>query len=112
MQGRKLFVGNLAYSVTREELEQLFLPFGKVLSVNIIKDKGFGFPITDCVRRGGAVYDMVYASEPTRLILDAVAQGLVAADGLAMLAGQGEVAFELWFGCPPPAGTMQKALGI
>jgi RNA recognition motif-containing protein len=43
MQGRKLFVGNLDYSVTREELEQLFSEHGEVRDVNVIESKGFAF---------------------------------------------------------------------
>jgi len=46
---KKLYVGNLPYSVTEEALEALFSQFGPVESVVIIKDretgraKGFGF---------------------------------------------------------------------
>lgn len=45
----KLYVGGLAYSVTEEELNQLFAEYGKVVSTAVIKDrdsgqsKGFGF---------------------------------------------------------------------
>ncbi len=44
-----MYVGNLSYSVTEDDLKALFSEFGKVESVNIIKDKfsgrskGFGF---------------------------------------------------------------------
>ena len=43
MQGSKLYVGNLNYSVTNEQLEELFASHGTVKSVNIIQGKGFGF---------------------------------------------------------------------
>jgi len=43
MQGNKLYVGNLSYSVTNEQLEKLFSPHGQVQTVNVIGDKGFGF---------------------------------------------------------------------
>ena len=43
MQGSKLYVGNLNYSVTTEELTELFAEYGQVKSVNIIEGKGFGF---------------------------------------------------------------------
>jgi len=44
-----IYVGNLSYQVTEEELSEIFEQFGQVASVNIIKDrysgqsKGFGF---------------------------------------------------------------------
>ncbi len=43
MQGRKLYVGNLDYSVTYEELKELFSQHGEVEYVRIIADRGFGF---------------------------------------------------------------------
>ena len=43
MQGSKLYVGNLSYSVTKEQLEELFSNYGEVREVNIIEGKGFGF---------------------------------------------------------------------
>jgi len=45
----KIYVGNLSYDVTEEELRQEFLAYGEVESVSIITDKysgrpkGFGF---------------------------------------------------------------------
>lgn len=75
-----------------------------------LKGEAFGLAVTDCVTGGGAVYDMVYGAAPTPLVLAAQAAGLAAADGLGMLAGQGETAFELWFGCAPEVGLMRRAL--
>jgi RNA recognition motif-containing protein len=43
MQGSKLFVGNLSYSVTKEQLRELFSGYGSVTEVKIIEGKGFGF---------------------------------------------------------------------
>jgi len=43
MKGNKLFVGNLSFMVSEEELKTAFSPFGNVVSVNIIQGKGFGF---------------------------------------------------------------------
>jgi RNA recognition motif-containing protein len=43
MAGKKLYVGNLNYSVTNEELQDLFADYGTVDSVNVIEGKGFGF---------------------------------------------------------------------
>jgi len=43
MQGNKLYVGNLSYSATNEDVNELFSKYGQVESVNIIEGKGFGF---------------------------------------------------------------------
>ena len=43
MQGTKLYVGNLSYAVTSQELTELFSSYGQVESINIIDGKGFGF---------------------------------------------------------------------
>lgn len=43
MQGKKLFVGNLKYSVTSEELENLFSEYGEVVEAKVIEGRGFGF---------------------------------------------------------------------
>lgn len=46
---KKLYVGNLPFSFTPDQLREMFEPFGKVLSARIISDKftgqskGFGF---------------------------------------------------------------------
>ena len=56
----KIYVGNLSYDVTEEELRQEFLAFGEVESVNIITDKysgrpkGFGFVEMPSVSEGQA----------------------------------------------------------
>jgi cold-inducible RNA-binding protein len=36
MQGSKLYVGNFSYSVTDEQLEQLFAEYGTVVSASVI----------------------------------------------------------------------------
>lgn len=43
MRGCKLFVGNLSFSVTQEQLNDLFSECGEVASVKIIESRGFGF---------------------------------------------------------------------
>ncbi len=43
MQGNKLYVGNLNYAVTDEQLQTLFANYGEVRDVRIISGKGFGF---------------------------------------------------------------------
>ena len=43
MENKKLYVGNLSYSVTNKQLEELFTNYGEVLDTKIIDGKGFGF---------------------------------------------------------------------
>jgi RNA recognition motif-containing protein len=43
MQGNKLYVGNLNYAVSSQELTTLFSTYGQVESVNLVEGKGFGF---------------------------------------------------------------------
>ena len=43
MQNSKLYVGNLNYAVTEEQLKELFGNHGTVQSVKLIGDRGFGF---------------------------------------------------------------------
>lgn len=56
----KIYVGNLSYDVTEEELRKEFEVFGKVASVSIIMDKysgrakGFGFVEMESVSEGQA----------------------------------------------------------
>jgi cold-inducible RNA-binding protein len=46
---KKLYVANLAYEVTEEDLREKFIEIGEVISANIVKDRysgnsrGFGF---------------------------------------------------------------------
>jgi RNA recognition motif-containing protein len=49
LMGKKLYVGNLPYSVSDSDLQQMFAPHGSVVSAQVIMDrdtgrsKGFGF---------------------------------------------------------------------
>jgi len=43
MQGSKLYVGSLSFSVTNEQLEALFSNYGEVKQVDIIQGRGFAF---------------------------------------------------------------------
>jgi RNA recognition motif-containing protein len=43
MNGGKLYVGNLSYAVTSEEMKELFSQYGEVKQANVIEGKGFGF---------------------------------------------------------------------
>ena len=43
MFSKKLYVGNLNYKTTEENLKELFSQYGEVTSVNILQGRGFGF---------------------------------------------------------------------
>ena len=43
MDGSRLYVGNLTYSVSDDTLKELFSQHGEVKDVKVIEGKGFGF---------------------------------------------------------------------
>jgi cold-inducible RNA-binding protein len=53
----KIYVGNLSYDITEEELHQEFAAFGKVDSISVITDKYTGRP------KGFAFVEMPSVSE-------------------------------------------------
>ncbi len=64
-----IYVGNLPYGTTDEDLKSVFAEFGEVSSVNIIKDrmtgnsKGFGFVEMDNDEEGQKAIDEVNGKE-------------------------------------------------
>lgn len=62
------------------------------------------------LNRNAVVYDMVYAPPVTPLLQEAQRLGLRRANGLGMLAAQGELAFRIWTGSLPPLGLMKRVL--
>ncbi len=55
-------------------------------------------------------YDTIYSAKPTAFLKPAIALGRKHADGAGMLAGQGEIAFELFNGVAAPRGLMMQVL--
>jgi len=43
MQGSKLYVGNISYSATSDDLKELFAQYGEVKQVNLMEGRGYGF---------------------------------------------------------------------
>lgn len=41
---KSIYIGNLSYSVTTEQLEALFSQYGEVISIKLINDKDSGKP--------------------------------------------------------------------
>lgn len=64
----------------------------------------------DNLASSAIVYDMVYSPPRTPLLQDAENFSLSCANGLGMLACQGELAFERWIGLSPLSGCMRKTL--
>jgi len=60
--GKKLYVGNLSYSTTKEALENLFSQAGQVESINIVTDRFTGQP------RGFAFVEMSSQKEANEAI--------------------------------------------
>jgi len=58
------------------------------------------------------IYDTVYASGKSRLVVDAESVGARAANGLSMLLHQGALSFEIWFGRQAPLEAMRNALKV
>jgi shikimate dehydrogenase len=100
------------YELTPSLASEGFASYDLLINTSAVGLKGdaFSFHITDCVKPGGAVFDMVYASEPTQLFREACDRGLSVADGMAMLSAQGEAAFKLWYGISPELNVMQREL--
>ncbi|HDS00778.1 MAG TPA: RNA-binding protein [candidate division Zixibacteria bacterium] len=63
MQVSKLYVGNLSYSVTSEQLRELFANHGQVNDVRIIDGKGFGFVEMSSVDEAEKAKDALDGSE-------------------------------------------------
>jgi RNA recognition motif-containing protein len=98
----KLYVGNLAYAVTNEDLAQLFEQAGKVESAVVVTDKfsgqsrGFGFvemaEAADATRAVETLNSRVAASVWTRLALrPAVDRAVVAAVETVVVAAEAAV---------------------
>ncbi len=100
------------YELARSLVTECSEPVDLLVNTSAVGLKGdaFDFHITGCVKSGGAVFDMVYASEPTPLFREARNRGLSVADGLGMLSAQGEAAFQLWFGSAPEGHLMRRVL--
>jgi RNA recognition motif-containing protein len=63
MDVSKLYVGNLNYSVTSEQLKELFSNHGDVKDVRVIDGKGFGFVEMSSVDEAETAKDALNGSE-------------------------------------------------
>lgn len=63
----------------------------------------------DMLDRTQAVFDLVYRPAETPLLKEAKAAGAKCVDGIAMLARQGALSFEIWTGVKPPLDVMERS---
>jgi RNA recognition motif-containing protein len=69
MNDKKLYVGNLPYSITSEKLEELFAEFGTIVSAVVISDKftrrskGFGFVEFEAPEAAQAAIEAMHEKE-------------------------------------------------
>jgi shikimate dehydrogenase len=63
----------------------------------------------DMLDRTQVVFDLVYRPPETPLLKEAKAAGAKTVDGIAMLARQGALSFEIWTGIKPPLEVMERS---
>lgn len=99
-------------SLDREALSAVLPHTDLVVNTTSVGMNGTSFECFESLLLPGhaAVYDMVYVPAVTPLLAGARARGLACANGLGMLAAQGEAAFHLWTGQRPPQGLMYRVL--
>ncbi len=106
---------NVAFSLSSLEMEQLEenLKTADILvNTTSVGMNGTSFEKLDLALMGShaMVYDMVYSPPETPLLAAARRKGLACANGIGMLAAQGEASFLIWTGEESPAGLMKKRL--
>jgi shikimate dehydrogenase len=67
------------------------------------------WPVGIDLPSGALVYDLIYNPAETCLMREAQEAGLMAVNGLGMLAGQAALAFEIWTGQAVPADVFRNA---
>jgi len=80
--GKKLYVGNLSYSVSNADLETMFAPFGTVRSAQVIEDrdtgrsKGFGFVEMGTDQEALAAVEAAVAGHRSAVSVRRVSEGI------------------------------------
>jgi shikimate dehydrogenase len=99
-------------SLEREELAECLKGADLLVNTTSVGMNGSSLPGLDLqlLSSGAKVYDMVYSPPETPLLVAARLHNLSCANGLGMLAAQGEAAFSLWTGMESPRGLMKRKL--
>jgi len=63
MEGKRLYVGNLTYSVNEGNLRELFGTYGEIESVKVIEQKGFAFVEMGTVEQAQAAMDALNGTD-------------------------------------------------
>lgn len=102
----------LSFAESFEELEERLSTVDVLINTTSLGMNPDDGPIVrlDNLARSAIVYDMVYAPPVTPLLSAAGRLGLRHANGLGMLAAQGELGFAIWTGRMPPEGLMKSVL--
>ncbi len=74
MNKNKLFIGNLHYSVTEDQLRALFAPYGNLINVKVMPGKGYGFIEMGTLEQAQKIKDTLSESifQGRRLLIDGV----------------------------------------
>jgi shikimate dehydrogenase len=106
---------NIEFGLSSLEKDELADPLGVadlLVNTTSVGMSGTSFPGLDLqvMMTDAKVYDMVYSPPLTTLLVAAKRRNLSCANGLGMLAAQGEAAFYLWTGFAPPEEIMKTRL--
>lgn len=95
-----------------EEMKAVLADADLLLNTTSLGMNGEAIPGLDLapLSRKAVIYDMVYTPPVTPLLQEAERMGFSCANGLGMLAAQGELAFRIWLGTMPPVGLMKRVL--
>jgi shikimate dehydrogenase len=98
-----------ACPLTRDDLSVVIADADLIVNSTSIGLSGESFNVLpwQVVKSECRVYDMVYAAQGTPLVQEARKHGHPCCDGLGMLIGQGEAAFQLWTGQDPGSSLAQ-----
>ena len=101
-----------AFAMWSQTLDAAFQDVDLVVNTTSVGLNGTSFPDFpwESLPNTALIYDMVYTKNGTLLVKTALMKGFSSADGVGMLAGQGELAFRLWTGLVPKPGLMKQVL--
>ncbi len=63
MEKNKLYVGNLSYNMTQDQLRDLFAQYGEIKSIRHFGDKGFGFVELGTEQACQSAIDAIHGTE-------------------------------------------------